>query len=246
MILLISQGDCMSLFREIWKKSIYYNQQMVLKEDQKGNTVFKDLINEFPDDGMVYFERGIAFETMGKYGLAKLDYEKAKELFPVPHWKKNADFYIERTTLKKSNFNYVINKTDFNKYKLDILFTLHTYVFIPNKLRYLAISSVSRIDSEPEMAIIVFRTCIESALKEFENTPNNNTSNHLETLITNLIPRELFQDFDNIRRQGNNAVHSNSETYSDSDLIDILTNFINCMSFINDKFKQNTNNPFLK
>lgn len=76
----------MSLHRKVWYKAVEANQ--IYQSDQKeGEEKFEELLEKYPDDGMVYYEKAEAYETMGLLNIAKKNYSKAYENFPLPHWK---------------------------------------------------------------------------------------------------------------------------------------------------------------
>jgi hypothetical protein len=62
-----------------------------------GEREFDRLLAEFPNDGMVYFQRGEALEALGEKGLAAADFCKAEGLFPMASWKTSARQAAART-----------------------------------------------------------------------------------------------------------------------------------------------------
>ena len=76
----------MSEWREIWKKAIIASKYMILNNDSSASD-FESLFHEYKNDGMLYFEKGISYEILKNYPESLSNYEKATDLFPVPHWK---------------------------------------------------------------------------------------------------------------------------------------------------------------
>ena len=174
----------MSEWRDICKTSIETCQNTI-KDKVKDGDLFKKLRNKkevdeyfqenqpYKDDKMVDFEEGIACECLEQYDKAIDIYTKVSDEnngLPVKHWRKRAKFFLERTTQKKQgrvfsdNLVENLNLTDLFNVQWNTYYYLHSFVHLPNHIRYLAISSISRIDSEPQMAIVIFRTCMEEIL----------------------------------------------------------------------------------
>ena len=53
-------------------------RQVLIADRMKGELEFKKLLTIYPDDRMVFFERGSGYEALGENALAKSDYEIAK------------------------------------------------------------------------------------------------------------------------------------------------------------------------
>lgn len=70
---------------------------------------FDSLLTVYPDDGMIYFQRAIAYAKYGEYTEAKQDYEKAKELFPLDRWKWEVQCAMEELEQSFSEWprNYI-------------------------------------------------------------------------------------------------------------------------------------------
>lgn len=62
----------------------------------EGERRFKELLEQYLDDGMVYFNRGRGYEAMGRPEKALEDYRRAESLFPMRQWKKLAGRGVER------------------------------------------------------------------------------------------------------------------------------------------------------
>ena len=265
----------MSEWRDIWKTSIETCQNTIINKNKDGD-LFKKLRNKkevdeyfqenepYRDDRMVDFEEGIACECLGLYDKSINIYTKVsdeKEGLPVKHWRKRANFFLERAIQKKQgrvfsdNLIENLNLTDLFNVQWNTFYYLHSFVYLPNHIRYLAISSISRIDSEPQMAIVIFRTCMEEILRILhQDVYNQNKKAHydLDSFINNLKDKgNLFQKNPDkkqleseyelskeIRVRGNDAAHGNPVNYNDSYLIDTLKYFLQIMDFSNKALKK--------
>ncbi len=78
----------MSEWRGIWKKALFANQVFI--DDKEKGKEFRDLIQRYKSDGMVYYVRAETYEYVNDYGNALDNYKKAKENFRVDHWKNVA------------------------------------------------------------------------------------------------------------------------------------------------------------
>ena len=246
-------------WRDAWKKLIDASKKSVIK----GDTTPFDELTTLQDDKMLLFEKAIALECMDKKTEAKKYYELAsdkKKGLPVKHWRKRARYFLDR--LNRGGFMTTdLNTTQalFNV-QWDVYFNIHYYSNLDNYTRYLAISSVSRVGSEPAMAIVIFRTCLEIGLwtyfkkKVEEINADYKRKNYpkkwdieLNDLLTELNNQKLLQSneftaYDKIRKYGNEAAHPGlleenvkPYHYEDDELIDILDYFNQTMRFLNDR-----------
>lgn len=164
-------------WRRIWNKSIETSQEAVLKNDQKGK-VFERLrewtdidgTQPYKNDKMVDFEEGISYECLKQYEKAIKLYEivSSEEYgLPVEHWRKRANIFLQRALRKKAGCPRPddIGEDCKPDTQWNAFYYLHSFVYIPHHIRYLAISSMSRVDSEPEMSIVIFRTCLEEIIR---------------------------------------------------------------------------------
>jgi tetratricopeptide (TPR) repeat protein len=72
--------------------------RMTLTNRVAGENEFQRLLKTHPNDGMIYFKRGEAYEALGKRGLAAADYRKAEGLLPLEEWKARARQALARVT----------------------------------------------------------------------------------------------------------------------------------------------------
>jgi tetratricopeptide (TPR) repeat protein len=92
----------MSLFRKVWAEAIAANQELALNRS-RGEAQFQHLLEKCPDDGMVYYERGEAYEYLKDFEKAESDYRIAESLFPLKHWKAIAREGLARVQYQKQS-----------------------------------------------------------------------------------------------------------------------------------------------
>jgi tetratricopeptide (TPR) repeat protein len=66
----------------------------------KGEEEFDRLLTRYPADGMIYFQRGEAYERIGEMQLAALDYQRAIHLFREDTWQRRALEAFTRVTTR--------------------------------------------------------------------------------------------------------------------------------------------------
>lgn len=239
----------MSNWRDIWKESIEASRKTILENDRKEKIYFKILKEKYNSDKMVIFESGITYACLKNYNDAIAVYEQvsAETGLPVRHWRNVAAFFLEIANMKRHHCAMpesweekllMGNKDSDYCRQWNSFFYLHTFVKLPPHIRYLAISSMSRIDSESEMAAIVFRTCMEVALKllypEYEEKKNLKLEDITNDLYNQkIITEPLKNRCDIIRKNGNSASHTGELC---SNIEEIIIAFMYVMDFCNEKF----------
>lgn len=260
----MSESNKNTEWRDIWQE-IIETSRIVLRNKNKDLDGFKSLDEKYPDDKMLLFEKGIAAECLSNEILAKKYYTEASDEInglPVEHWKKRAKYFLERIDERGCNKTTYLNPNDgLFKIQWNTYFNIHAFEKLDDYLCYLAISSVSRIHSEPAMAIVIFRTCLEIGLwsyykdyvekiniewrnQDFRNRKHKDIG--LDELLKELHKQKLIKNndyevFDIIRLEGNLAIHPKSINkdekpfrYKDQDLIDILLAFNQTMQILNE------------
>lgn len=226
----------MSIWRDIWKEAVSANQKMVLAKDSSANS-FAPLLEKYSNDGMVFYEMGEAYETLEFDDAAIKNYKKARELFPVPHWKDVAGFAINRIERNSTHFDSA-GYGKFYKLQWDSFHTMHTFANLLDECRYLGISALSRIDSEASSEIVHFRTAMEVELNFlFPDLISSLGKNFclreaLEKLKIEGVDWEIMRDMDNVREEGNLSAHEND--HNEKYLSRTINSFINVMKFFND------------
>ena len=241
----------MAVWRKIWQDSIATGKKMLQKNDQKGK-VFEELKQQYPDDAMVIFEEAIAFDCMKCYKQAIELYQKAVNELPVEHWKNNANYLLQKAMFKKENPNLPkltikdaakleTGEYSENDFKMFGYFYLHSYYHLPDNVRQLAISSMSRIDTESAMAIAIFRTCIEVTLKqvfasEYNFTDDDNLAYVLETLEKDNQIDEILSTVKKLKEAGNKAIHQ-AKVFEPKEIAKIIVYFDTAMEYLDKKNK---------
>lgn len=85
----------MSDWRIIWNKALDAKEKFVNSNDF---SQFEVLLEKYPNDGMVYYALGGAYESKGLIDKSIESYRNAYSLFPMIKWKLRAKECIERLT----------------------------------------------------------------------------------------------------------------------------------------------------
>lgn len=88
----------MADWKIIWKQAEMAKSMTVVEHDF---SYFAALLEKYPHDGMIHYNKGLAHETLGEKKEALKEFEIAKSLFPMPKWKNIADTAISRIQGKK-------------------------------------------------------------------------------------------------------------------------------------------------
>lgn len=258
-------------WRDAWKLLIDASGETI-RNGKPDNTEPFDNLTDLQDDKMLLFEKAIAYECLGNANKAKEFYALAsdkKEGLPVEHWRKRAKYFLNRLEVNGNECveNLSINSLNTNQtvenVQWDLYYNIHSYTYLDDYIRYLAISSVSRVYSEPAMAIVIFRTCLEIALwtyfeKDAEEINNSFVLQYkkdpdfeisLKSLINGLYKRKLFpkkenDEFYQLKKYGDNAAHPGKIKneppfkYKDEQLIKIFESFNKTMYYLNEHAKE--------
>lgn len=86
----------MADWKEIWKRA----ENAKIHFIQTNNfVIFEDLLKQYPNDGMVYYNLGNAYEERKEYDKALEAYQKAQSLFPMFKWRQKAHEGITRVQI---------------------------------------------------------------------------------------------------------------------------------------------------
>ncbi len=250
-------------WRDAWKQLIDTSRISIIK---KSIAPFDDL-HTLQNDKMLLFEKAIALECIDEKEEARKLYKEAsdeKTGLPVEHWRKRAKYFLDR--LDRGGFLTDDLNTNQDVYNVqwDLYFNIHSYAHLDDYIRYLAISSVSRIGTEPAMAIVIFRTCLEIGLwtyyHEIVNTINEDYKRQnysedkdigLKKLLNVMKTKKCFMDnneytaYRKIKDEGNIAVHPKTVSsevreqkpfkYTDEQLIYVMNYFNQTMRYLNNR-----------
>lgn len=231
----------MSEWREIWQSSLVAQKQFHINNNFSH---FSKLLQDYPDDGMLFYVLGESYEVLNKLKEAKLNYSKAKDYLPVKHWKQIAELGIQRVESKLTTKEFEPGNS-FYDIQWNTFHKLHKFVYLPDDVRYKAITAISSIDSDYENSVALFRTCLEISLKELltDTTPFTSSDDKLVQLINEyclqyIEGKHIKNQMKSLRVQGNNATHHNDFDSSVENLLTILDNFYKVMKVLNKNFKQ--------
>ncbi len=205
----------MSIWREIWKESVAANSLMFFNKDA-GLIQFNKLLEKYKKDGkydgMIFYARAEAYELIGEKDSALNDFNSAKQLFPVEHWKEVAEKSCQRIISKRSaELSY--NQNDFFDYLNYVFQKIYEFVYLDDFVRYVCLSAISRASSEWPLSLIDFRTVLELQVNSLLIRNNRNTTD-LNYAIDNLKTYKIVDDesiikkMHKVREKGNEATHN--------------------------------------
>lgn len=227
----------MSVWRKIWKESVIANRKMYFNQSV-GEQAFEDLLKEYGQDGMIYYARAESYYLLGEKDKAKGDFLKAKELFPVEHWKRIADISAKFIFSEKKAENFY-STTDIGSQWYGFQ-KIWEFVYLDDFVRYITLSAISRVDVEVPLTLVDFRTSMELEIKvvypQFVKRydDNNYTLNDIINLIKTQkdFSKEIIDGMHKIRKDGNIATHEGSYTKKYGEYVE---NFIKVMNALNDR-----------
>lgn len=205
----------MSIWREIWKESVAANSLMFFNKDA-GLKQFDKLLEKYKKDdgkkdGMIFYARAEAYELIGEKDSALNDFNSAKQLFPVEHWKEVAEKSCQRIISKRSaELSY--NQNDFFDYLNYVFQKIYEFVYLDDFVRYVCLSAVSRASSEWPLSLIDFRTVLELQVNALL-VRNKRDIPDLYYAIDNLSAYKIVDDesiirkMHKVRENGNEATH---------------------------------------
>ena len=225
----------MSTWRDIWRYGVIANR-LYAEDSNKGIKAFRKLSEVYPNDGMIHFIYAESLERSGLLKPAEIEYKKAEELFPVPHWKDVAKNSIKRINKKIINYD-----SDFEKKLWESFHEVFSLVYLNDFARYVSLSALARGSSEWPLSLVNFRTvleleikqCFPEVIEEFNDENRYSLRVAIERLYeTNKIDEYRKNAFHDIRKAGNIAAH---ELYPDTKFkYQNLNNFITVLRFLNE------------
>lgn len=210
----------MSKYRNIWRESINANKKMS-RNLEKGLLVFDKLLKKDDSDGMIFYSRGESYEKHKMYDNALHDYQKAIDLFPLPHWKTIARIAYHRVAkITKIETKKPTEFSEVNDEQCKLIHNIYDFTNIPTFARMLALSAVHRIDSEHDSAFIDFRTCIELFVKElFEDGTDIALRDMLDEIAKNEnISSSVIDSMHKLKQRGNKSTHSSPTEITDKEV----------------------------
>jgi len=199
----------MSEWRDIWAESIKANKHLIIQTSE-GEKEFLKLIMQHPNDGMIFYSRGEAYEYLVQYEKARLDYESAFGYFPVPHWKRIAHEAIDRVRKNGVPGEKCIPV----KNLADFLHRIYSLPKIPVQVSIDSLSAIERFDSEPHLSSGLLRICLEELINEIllrysgAEMVNSSLIEKIDYLRVNQItPSSIISKMNNVKRIGNKGIH---------------------------------------
>lgn len=234
----------MSTWRDIWRYGVIANR-FYSESNEKGLKAFRKLNEVFGTDGMVHYIYAEALERRNLKEPALIEYKKAKELFPVPHWQSVAEDSLKRLKSNKSAEQY-FNKDNFEQLLWYSFHKVYDYVYLNDFARYVCLSALARGSSEWPLSLVDFRTVLELEIKQcfpeiidcFDDENRYSLFKTIEKLeALGKIDSQKRKAFDNIRIAGNIAAHN---LYADKKYkIENVNSFIDVLEFFNNYRKNN-------
>lgn len=228
----------MSIWREIWKESVAANRIMAENEED-GLIAFHKLFQDYGDDGMIHYAKGQSYEYRKNRQKAIEEYSRAKDLFPVKHWKEVAENTIQRVQKNKTTEAF-FDDNDFSQLLWLAFQKIWEYVRLDDFARYVALSALARGSSEWPLTLIDFRTVMEILIKnnypeivEYVKSQNNDEFLLYKSIEELKKQQEIHKNIcvamNQIRKAGNNAVHDME--ISDYDKFDNVKAFLLVLQF---------------
>jgi len=175
---------------------------------------FEDLLELYPDDGMIYFQRALAYARYGKYKEARRDFEKAKELFPLDRWKWEVQKSIEELEQNNPDNGTIIEA----KRRIKVLNN------IDNQLKLKALDAVDKVIRDPISTARDLRTCEEDLVRQLMGSATKKSSYSFVSMCSgddkslelninklreiNAIPKIIRNHMHTVRVIGNYASHA--------------------------------------
>jgi len=176
-------------------------RQVMIADRASGEAEFAKLLSNFPDDGMIFFERAGGYEALGELRLAKTDFERAKQLFPLERWQWEAQKALDRISEELAAGGTIAEarRRVNNLNKLD------------QQLRREAIAVLAKVGTEPVNAAAELRRSLEVVVNLLASKYRRRATGNLLDDIRNLqahIPELVVNHMHTIRILGNRATHA--------------------------------------
>lgn len=196
-----------------------------------GDAEFEKLLSFYPKDGMIYFQRALAYEAVGEYDRAKTDYEKSKQYFPLDRWKWEAQKALDALEQKMSTGGTIAEarRRVRNIHKIDHVFQ--------RKI----LETLSKVNTDPDNAANKLRSHLEEFVTHLLAQYKLAKASDLYGDITNLrgsAPEKVFTHMNNIRLLGKLGSHSHSPKelpLEPSDLYSSVNAFIAILEWWNEQ-----------
>lgn len=230
----------MSQARVIWFQAIRANQLLAL-DRRRGMSEFEVLLGEHPRDGMIYYERGEAWEYLGEKALALDDYQTAAEFLYAEHWRAVAKVAVARVQReprpKASSSVEDLVRTIFH--------SIHALPYLPHEVRCDSLSAIVRLETEPRSTALVLRLCLEFLVLALLDgarivyRDDDGLQAKIDLLANNgVVPQEIVGKMRSVRATGNRAAHPLRRT-TRKDFDSAVFRFLEVAQWVNAKMKIN-------
>lgn len=182
-----------------------------------GAEEFDRLLARYPNDGMLFLERGEAAEHLNLLDEAEADYRRVEAHLTSPHWKdvaRLAQRRVHKTRTQPGRRRFVTT----GHQQWDAFHRLHGLAQLPHDVRRRALSAIARISAEPESAAVDLRWCIEVVVGELERqSGNGRSSKELRNRIEDLkqarqVSPTVAEQMDSVREVGRQGAHPESSS----------------------------------
>lgn len=178
-------------------------RQVLIVDRARGEAEFAKLLSNFPDDGMIFFERAGGYETLGELGLAKADYERAEQLFPLERWQWEAQKALDR----------IVKELAVGGTIAEARRRVNALAKMDAQLRREVLAAIVKVSSEPASAAAELRRCLEIVVNclmgEYRLRPGSNLADNIRDLQAH-VPDLIVNHMHTIRILGNRATHAPS------------------------------------
>ncbi|MEN6478594.1 MAG: DUF4145 domain-containing protein [Anaerolineales bacterium] len=133
-------------------------RQAMLRDRASGEVQFSRLLARYPEDGMVYYERGVAYRELGLYALALADFERAVPLLLLRESKQRA---LDAAEVLRQRLDGGLGGALTNaRQRLDRLQRLDLLLTIS------LLEALEQVDVDPAHAAVLLRDCLDRFLRQ--------------------------------------------------------------------------------
>ena len=215
----------MSKWRSVWREAIRASGLLAVGSPE-GGFEFRQLLEEYPSDAMIFYERGEAYEYLAtsshksdkvheyleQLALAESDYKLAKERLVEPHWIQAAEDALASVVCSRNGCPGP--RARFLRYHMH---RLHQLPQLPHDVRADAMSAVARFDSEPRLATADLGVCLERLVwirvqqAHLGCSPREDLAELVKCLAGH-VPDRITTSLDQARVLRNDAMHARQAT----------------------------------
>lgn len=133
-------------------------RETLLRDRTSGELQFSRLLARYPQDGMLYYERGVAYRELGLYALALADFECAAPLLMLREWKQRT---LDAAAKLRQRLNGGLGGALTNaRQRLDRLQRPDLHLTIS------LLEALEQVDVDPARAAVLLRDCLDRFLRQ--------------------------------------------------------------------------------